>query len=68
MTDIVWKPTEDYIEKANITRFMKKHNITSYDNLIKRSNEDLEDSTSTATEKPATFLPAPAPSPPRLRP
>jgi acetyl-CoA synthetase len=42
MGDIVWKPTEDYIEKANITRFMKKHGIKSYDDLIKRSTENIK--------------------------
>lgn len=42
MDQIIWEPTADYIEKANITRFMKKHKINSYDELIKRSNEDTE--------------------------
>jgi len=41
MSDIVWKPTDDYIKKANITRFMKKNNIKDYDELIKRSTEDI---------------------------
>ena len=42
MTDIVWKPTEEYIEKANITRFMKKYNIKDYNELIQKSTEDIE--------------------------
>ena len=42
MEEIVWKPSEDVIQKANITRFMKKHQIKNYDDLIKRSTEDLE--------------------------
>jgi len=42
MEEIVWKPTNDYVENANITRFMKKHNIKDYDELIKRSTEDIE--------------------------
>jgi len=42
MTDIVWKPTDDYIEKANITRFMKKYDIRDYDELIKKSIKDVE--------------------------
>jgi len=41
MSEIVWKPTSDYIEKANITRFMKKHNIKDYDDLIKKSTDDI---------------------------
>jgi len=41
MTKVVWKPSKDYIEKANITRFMKKHNIKNYDELIKKSTDDI---------------------------
>jgi len=41
MSNIVWKPSEDYIEEANITRFMKKHNIKDYDELIKKSTDDI---------------------------
>jgi len=41
MSEVVWKPTSDYIEKANITRFMKKHNIQDYDELIKKSTDDI---------------------------
>lgn len=41
MSEVVWKPTSEYIEKANITRFMKKHNIKDYDDLIKKSTEDI---------------------------
>jgi acetyl-CoA synthetase len=42
MEGIVWEPTDDYIENANITRFMKKNNIKDYDQLIKKSTEDIE--------------------------
>ena len=42
MDEIVWKPTEEYIEKANITRFMKKYSIKDYDDLIKKSTDDIE--------------------------
>ncbi len=42
MKEIVWKPTDEYVKKANITRFMKKHDIKSYDKLIKRSTDNLE--------------------------
>jgi acetyl-CoA synthetase len=42
MSEIVWRPSEDYIKKANITRFMKKHDIKNYDDLIKKSTENLE--------------------------
>ena len=42
MTEVVWKPSEAYIQKANITRFMKKHDIRDYDELIKKSTDDIE--------------------------
>ena len=42
MGKVVWKPTSEYIEKANITKFMKKHKIKDYEELIKRSTEDIE--------------------------
>ena len=42
MDQIVWKPTKDYVDKANITRFMKKYNIKNYKELIKKSTEDIE--------------------------
>lgn len=41
MDDIVWTPTEDYIKNANITRFMKKHDIKDYDELIRKSTDDI---------------------------
>jgi len=42
MKKIVWKPSKDYIDNANITRFMKKHNIKDYDELIKKSTDNIE--------------------------
>ena len=42
MEEIVWEPSDDYVKKANITRFMDKHGIKSYEDLIKRSTEDIE--------------------------
>ena len=41
MSEIVWKPTEDYIENANITRFMRKHDIRDYEELIQKSTDDI---------------------------
>ena len=34
MSKVIWEPYGDYVEKANITRFMKKHEIKTYDELI----------------------------------
>ena len=40
--DIVWSPTDEYVERANITRFMRAHGIGSYEELIARSTDDVE--------------------------
>ena len=42
MKDIIWEPSKQIIKKANITRFMKKHHIKDYDELIQRSTHELE--------------------------
>jgi acetyl-CoA synthetase len=39
--DLVWSPSEDYVERANVTRFMRAHGIESYDDLVRRSTEDI---------------------------
>lgn len=40
--EIIWDPDEDFLKNSNISRFMRKHNIKSYSELIKRSTEDIE--------------------------
>jgi acetyl-CoA synthetase len=40
--DVVWSPSEDYVERANVTRLMRAHGIGSYDELVKRSQDDPE--------------------------
>jgi acetyl-CoA synthetase len=42
MDGIVWSPSEDYVERANVTRFMRAHGIGSYEELVQRSREDIE--------------------------
>jgi acetyl-CoA synthetase len=42
VSEIVWSPSEDYVERANVTRFMRSHGIASYDELVKRSQDDIE--------------------------
>ncbi len=42
MSEIIWKPYGDYLEKSNITRFMRKHGIKTYEELIGRSTSDIE--------------------------
>ena len=41
-TDIVWRPTAEYIERARITKLMRAHGITSLDELQRRSVADPE--------------------------
>lgn len=41
MNQILWTPTEKYRQESNIHRFMQKHNIKSYEELIRRSTEDI---------------------------
>ena len=38
---IVWEPTLDYIERANLTRFMGQHKMNDYKELMQRSTEDV---------------------------
>lgn len=42
VSEIIWQPYGDYIEKSNITRFMRRHGIKDYDDLIRRSTSDIE--------------------------
>jgi acetyl-CoA synthetase len=39
--EIVWRPTADYIERSHLTRFMRRHQIASYDELQARSTADV---------------------------
>ena len=42
VTDIIWSPTREYVERANVTRFMRTHGIATYDALVRRSIADAE--------------------------
>jgi len=39
--EIVWKPSREQIEHANLTAFMKQHGIKDFNELMKRSTEDV---------------------------
>jgi len=39
--DIVWHPTEEYIERAHLTTFMRQHGINGFDELMSRSTSDI---------------------------
>ena len=40
--EIVWSPSAEQIERANVTRLMRAHGIATYDELVRRSQEDIE--------------------------
>ena len=42
MTDYVWEPTPEYIERANVTRLMRKLGISDYRELVDRSQRYVE--------------------------
>lgn len=42
MSDFVWNPTPELIERANVTRLARRHGIASYYDLVRRSIEDVE--------------------------
>jgi acetyl-CoA synthetase len=42
MSEIVWRPSADYVERANVRRFMDAHGIGSFPDLVRRSQEDVE--------------------------
>src|SRR5947207_2220864 len=37
----LWTPTPDVVERANISRFMRRHGIADYRELIARSTADI---------------------------
>ncbi|HXG83212.1 MAG TPA: hypothetical protein VNI84_04205, partial [Pyrinomonadaceae bacterium] len=39
---IAWTPTPDVIERAQLTRFMKQVNVSTFDELYKFSIENVE--------------------------
>jgi acetyl-CoA synthetase len=39
---IVWSPTPEVVERANVTRFMRANDIATEEELIRRSTEDVE--------------------------
>jgi acetyl-CoA synthetase len=40
-SEVLWSPSEDYVERANVTRFMRAHAIGSYQELVRRSIDDI---------------------------
>jgi len=42
MAEVAWRPTPEYVENANVTRFMRRHGIDSIDEFRRRSVEEME--------------------------
>jgi acetyl-CoA synthetase len=42
VTGVVWSPSEDYLRRANVARFMRANGIDTYDELVERSQRDIE--------------------------
>ncbi|HZM19288.1 MAG TPA: AMP-binding protein, partial [Gaiellaceae bacterium] len=40
MTEVVWRPTDEVLERANVVRLMRRHGIGDYWELVGRSQED----------------------------
>lgn len=41
MSEVIWKPTAAYIEGSNVKRFMDRHGISTYEELVARSVDDI---------------------------
>jgi acetyl-CoA synthetase len=41
MEEFAWRPTRAYVERANVTRLMRKHGIEDYFELVRRSQDDI---------------------------
>lgn len=39
--EIVWRPTKEHIQQANLTKFMETHAIESFDELMLKSTNDV---------------------------
>jgi acetyl-CoA synthetase len=38
---IVWSPTDEYVRMSRLKRFMDRHGISEYDELLRRATEDV---------------------------
>src|SRR5258708_15764519 len=39
--EFVWHPTPEYVEAAHVRRFMRVHDLASYEALMSRSTSDI---------------------------
>lgn len=42
MSELIWRPTPEYIEGSNVKRLMDRHGISTYEELVQRSTDDVE--------------------------
>ena len=42
MAEIVWRPSREVLERANVVRLMRRHGIADYRDLVVRSQDDPE--------------------------
>jgi len=40
--EVAWHPSDNYVNHANVTSFMRKHNISSYEEFLKKSETEPE--------------------------
>ncbi|MEE8568530.1 MAG: acetyl-coenzyme A synthetase N-terminal domain-containing protein, partial [Anaerolineales bacterium] len=38
---IVWEPSEEYVQRSRLKRFMDRHHLTSFEELMERSTTDI---------------------------
>ena len=42
MAEVVWQPSPDVLERANVVRLMRRHGLDDYGDLLQRSQDDPE--------------------------
>jgi acetyl-CoA synthetase len=42
MAEVVWRPSPDVVERANVSRLMRRHGVADYQELVSRSCADPE--------------------------
>jgi acetyl-CoA synthetase len=42
MSDVIWRPSAEDVERARVTRFMRAHGISDYRELIRRAASDTD--------------------------
>jgi len=40
--DVIWEPSADVIAKSRLKRFMDRHDIATFDELLSRADADIE--------------------------